>query len=244
MNATVLVIQNELDDPVALIGDWIAEVGVDVRVVRAFAGEQVPTSLPADVAGVIAMGGSMGATDDADFKWLTDERSLMKDAVAHDFPFFGVCLGGQVLATAVDGIVERTPFPEVGVATFRIAESAASDPVFGMHAGKDVIAAEWHQDYVTDLPDDAVVLAGNDVCPIQAFRIGQQVYGVQFHPEVDAEMFASWAGIADEVLEKVAHTSEQAAAQVAAAEVELEATWRPVFQAWAQLVKAQQAKLS
>jgi GMP synthase-like glutamine amidotransferase len=244
MNATVLVIQNELDDPVALIGDWIAEVGVDVRVVRAFAGEQVPTSLPVDVAGVIAMGGSMGANDDEDFKWLTDERSLMKDAVAQDFPFFGVCLGGQMLATAVDGIVERTPFPEVGVATFRIADSAASDPVFGIHAGKDVIAAEWHQDYVTDLPDDAVVLAGNDVCPIQAFRIGQHVYGVQFHPEVDAQMFASWAAIADEVLDKVEHTSDQASAQVAAAEAELAATWRPVFQAWAKLVKAQQAKLS
>ena len=244
MNATVLVIQNELDDPVALIGDWIAEVGVDVRVVRAFAGEQVPTSIPVDVAGVIALGGSMGANDDDSCKWLTDERSLMKDAVAHDFPLFGVCLGGQILATAVDGIVERTPFPEVGLATFRIAELAASDAVFGKLAGTDVIAAEWHQDYITDLPDDAVVLAGNDVCPVQAFRIGQNVYGVQFHPEVDGEMFASWSSVGDEVLQKVSHTSQEAAAQVAAAEGELVATWRPVFQAWAQLVKAQQAKLS
>lgn len=244
MNPLVLVIQNELDDPVALVGDWIAEVGVDVRVVHAYAGEQVPSALPADVSGVIAMGGSMGANDDDIHSWLTDERSLLKDVVAHDFPFFGICLGGQVLATAVDGVVERTPVPEVGIASFRVAQSAASDPVFGGLAGRDVIAAEWHQDYITDLPEDAVVLAGNDVCPVQAYRIGENVYGVQFHPEVDAEMFASWAAIADEVLDKVEHTSEEAAAQVANAQTELIQTWRPVFQAWAQRVKAQQAQQS
>ena len=241
MTPIVLVIQNESDDPVALVGEWIKEVGVEVQVVRAFAGEQVPSAIPAGVAGVIAMGGAMGANDDETHPWLTPERSLLKDVVAHDFPFFGICLGGQVLATAVDGVVERTPAPEVGIAKFRVSEQAQGDRVFGGLAGTEVIAAEWHQDYITDLPDDAVVLAGNDACPVQAFKLGQNVYGVQFHPEVDAEMFASWAAIADEVLAKVSHTSAEAAAQVAEAEAELVKTWRPVFQAWAELVKAQQA---
>ena len=241
MTPIVLVIQNESDDPVALVGEWIKEVGVDVQVVRAFAGEHVPSAIPSNVAGVIAMGGAMGANDDEIHPWLTSERSLLKDVVAHDFPFFGICLGGQVLATAVDGVVERTPVPEVGIAQFRVSDESQDDRVFGSLAGTDVIAAEWHQDYITDLPDDAVVLAGNDVCPVQAFKLGQNVYGVQFHPEVDAEMFASWAAIADEVLEKVPHTSAEASAQVAAAESELVETWRPVFHAWAELVKAQQA---
>lgn len=241
MKPVVLVIQNEIDDPVALVGQWINEVGVEVDVIHAYRGEHVPASLPAKYSGAITMGGYMGANDDIEFPWLIDARSLMKDVIANDIPFFGICLGGQLLATAVDGKVGPTPVPEIGVASFRVAGNAAGDSVFGHLADKDVIAAEWHKDYITDLPDEAVVLAGNDVCPVQAFRIGQNVYGVQFHPEIDSEIFSSWAATDDE-LAKLDHTIDQACEQVAAAEAELIKTWKPAFQAWAQLVKDQQAK--
>ena len=241
MKPLVLVIQNEIDDPVSLVGQWINEVGVDVQVIHAYLGETVPASLPAQYSGAITMGGYMGANDDIEFPWLVAARSLMKDVVANDIPFFGICLGGQLLATAVDGKVEPTPVPEIGVASFRVTTDASNDAVFGHLAGKEVIAAEWHKDYITDLPDEAVVLAGNEVCPVQAFRIGENVYGVQFHPEVDSEIFSSWAATDDE-LAKIDHTIEQACNQVAAAETELIKTWKPAFQAWAKLVKDQQAK--
>ena len=242
MKPLVLVIQNEVDDPVALVGQWISEVGVDVEVIHAYLGEAVPTSLPVQYSGAITMGGYMGANDDIEFPWLKDARSLMKDLVANDIPFFGICLGGQLLAAAVDGKVEPTPVPEIGVAAFRVTPDAASDAVFGHLAGKEVIAAEWHKDYITDLPNEAIVLAGNDVCPVQAFRMGQNVYGVQFHPEVDSEIFSSWAATDDE-LAKFDHTIDQACKQVAEAESELIKTWKPALQAWAQLVKDQQAKV-
>ena len=213
MRPLVLVIQNEVDDPVALVGEWISEVGVDVEVIHAYRGETVPASLPAKYSGSIAMGGYMGANDDLEFPWLIDARSLMKDVVANDIPFFGICLGGQLLAAAIDGKVGPTPVPEIGVASFRVTADAATDSVFGHLAGKDVIAAEWHKDYISDLPDDAVVLAANDVGPVQAFRMGENVYGVQFHPEIDSEIFSSWAATDDE-LAKLDHTSEQACQQL------------------------------
>lgn len=241
MKPIVLVIQNEIDDPVALVGQWINEVGVDVEVVHAYRGESVPAVLPAHISGAIAMGGYMGANDDVEFPWLTDARSLLKDVIANDVPFFGICLGGQLLATAVDGVVQPTPVPEIGIASFRVSQEATGDPVFGKLAGKEVIAAEWHKDYITDLPDDAVILAGNDVCPVQAFRVGENVYGVQFHPEIDAEIFSSWAATDDE-LAKIENSLEQACKDVTAAEVELIDTWRPVFHAWAKLVKDYQAE--
>ncbi len=241
MKPIVLVIQNEIDDPVSLVGQWINEVGVDVEVVHAYRGEIVPAVLPAHISGAIAMGGYMGANDDVEFPWLTDARSLLKDVIANDVPFFGICLGGQLLATAVDGVVQPTPVPEIGIASFRVSQDAASDPVFGKLAGQDVIAAEWHKDYITDLPDDAIVLAGNDVCPVQAFRVGENVYGVQFHPEIDSEIFSSWAATDDE-LAKTENSLEQACQDVAAAEIELVNTWRPVFHAWAQLVKDYQSE--
>ena len=83
MRPLVLVIQNEIDDPVALVGEWISEVGVDVEVIHAYRGETVPASLPAKYSGSIAMGGYMGANDDIEFPWLIDARSLMKDVVAN-----------------------------------------------------------------------------------------------------------------------------------------------------------------
>lgn len=241
MRPLVLVIQNEIDDPVALVGQWITEVGVDVEVIHAYRDENVPTSLPAKYSGAITMGGYMGANDDIEFPWLIEARSLIKDVIANDIPFFGICLGGQLLATALDGKVDLSPVPEIGVSSFRVTADAAQDSVFGHLAGKEVIAAEWHKDYITDLPDEAVILAGNDACPVQAFRIGENVYGVQFHPEIDAEIFASWAATDDE-LAKQNNTIDQACEQVAAAEAELIKTWKPAFQAWAQLVKEQQAK--
>jgi len=241
MRPLVLVIQNEVDDPVALVGQWINEAGVDVEVIHAYLGETVPTSLPAQFSGAITLGGYMGANDDIEFPWLVDERSLMKDLIANDIPFFGICLGGQLLATAVDGKVGPTPVPEIGVASFRVTDEAAQDSVFGYLAGKEVIAAEWHKDYITDLPQEAVVLAGNDVCPVQAFRIGENIYGVQFHPEIDAKIFSAWATTDDE-LANLDNAIDQACVNVAAAEAELIKTWKPAFQAWAQLVKDQQAK--
>lgn len=239
MKPVVLVIQCEIDDPVALVGEWINEVGVDVEVVHAYRGEAVPAVLPANVSGAIVMGGYMGANDDAEFPWLTNARSLMKDVIANDVPFFGICLGGQLLATAVDGKVGPTPVPEIGIASFRVSQLAAGDPVFGNLAGQEVIAAEWHKDYITDLPDEAAVLAGNDVCPVQAFRLGENVYGVQFHPEIDAEIFSSWAATDDE-LANAQNSIAQACLDVAAAQEQLIKTWRPLFHSWAQLVKDNQ----
>jgi GMP synthase-like glutamine amidotransferase len=241
MRPLVLVIQNEIDDPVALVGQWISEVGVDVEVIHAYRGETVPASLPAKYSGAIAMGGYMGANDDIEFPWLIEARSLMKDVIANDIPFFGICLGGQLLATAVDGKVGPTPVPEIGVASFRVTSDAAQDSVFGHLAGQEVIAVEWHKDYITDLPDEVVVLAGNDACPVQAFRVGENVYGAQFHPEIGAEIFASWAETDDELAQQ-SNTIDQACEQVAAAEAELIRTWKPAFEAWAELVKEQQAK--
>ena len=243
MRPLVLVIQNEIDDPVALVGQWIGDCGVDVEVIHAYLGEAVPVSLPVKFSGAITMGGYMGANDDIEFPWLTDARTLMKDLVANDIPFFGICLGGQLLATAVDGNVGPVPVPEIGISSFRIATEAKTDPVFSHLAGTEVIAAQWHKDYITDLPDDAVVLGGNDSCPIQAFRIGTNVYGVQFHPEVNGEIFSSWANTDDE-LGKSDQGIAQACADVLASQALLEEIWRPAFQAWAQLVKDQQAKAS
>lgn len=240
MNPRVLVIQNEESAPAALVGEWLQERGIELDVIHAYAGEEIPATLPQQYAGVLAFGGAMGANDDAEFPWLTKERALLAEAASQDTPTFGVCLGAQVLATAVGGTSTRADFIEIGAYEFDVLPVASSDPVFSLHAGSTVKAAQWHQDWIATLPESAVVLASNANCPVQAFRVGHNVYGVQFHPEVDAASFKEWYNVADEAADRSGIDMTVAVEQVREAEAEMIETWRPVFHAWADMVKARQ----
>ncbi len=242
MNPRVLIVQNEETDPPALVAQWLTAAGLDLDVVKGYNGEQIPTSVPVGVAGVIALGGYMSANDDDDHPWLTDERSLLKDVVANDIPFFGICLGGQMLATAVGGVVEKSPNKEIGISHFVVDSSMADDEVFAPLAGKEVIAAQWHVDYISDLPEDVHVFAGNDVCPVQAYKVGNNVYGAQFHPEIDEEVFGWWIDESVEYLAGVGMDPVALAQDISDSAETLVTTWKPVFENWARLVKAQQAQ--
>ncbi len=240
MNPRVLVIQNEESAPAALVGEWLEEAGLSLDVVHAYAGEAIPDVLPATYAGVLAFGGAMGANDDVEFPWLAGERALLAHSADADVPTFGVCLGAQVLATAVGGTSTRADVIEIGAYDIDILSSAQNDAVFGALSGRSVKAAQWHQDWIATLPERAVVLASNQNCPVQAFRVGENVYGVQFHPEVDAASFKEWYNVADEAADRSGIDMAIAVDQVRDAEEEMIATWRPVFHAWANLVKQRQ----
>ena len=98
-------------------------------------------------------------------------------------------------------------------------------------------ATQWHQDRITVLPEGATVLLENDVC-VQGFRVGS-AYGLQLHPEIDAELFAWWADATDpqdEALVRSGVDLAEAVATVAGAQGALAASWEPVTRAWAALV--------
>ncbi len=237
MQARVLVIENDPRAPLDLVENWLTESGLQVDIIRAHAGQSVPNSLPAEYHGLIALGGAMGAHDDNEFSWLTPERSMMKDAIAQDFPFIGICLGAQILATAVDGKSIPTPTPEVGVIQVRIESRENTDQLFGPLAGKVLPATGWHQDYIVDLPKDAFVIGSSVDCPVQVFRLGQNVYGIQFHPEASTETVATWVKPSDQVLNKISKSGDQVIAEVNELRNELIDTWKPVFLRWASLIK-------
>lgn len=187
---TALVIQPDEHSPLGLYSTWLDEAGVSLRVVKPFVGEPVPAALEED--GLIVLGGEMGANDGDRFPWIADVKELIKKSVQTGAPALGICLGGQLLAQALGGTVERGAFGrEHGVVDLEIQPEAADDALFAGLATPTLMATS-HGDAITKLPLGAVLLASSRVYPNQAFRCGPRAWGVQFHPEVSAEMFAQW----------------------------------------------------
>ena len=223
----ILAIQNDEADAPHLVGRWLEEIGFEIKVLRAYAGESVPTTVPAGISALIPLGGHMNATEDDLHPWLAPERALLKDAIDRDIPIFAICLGTQLLAVAGGGRVERAEVGEVGI--YPINRLDVSDPIFNFES---VPAAQWHEDQVTVLPAGATLLASSELCENQIYRLGSNSYGVQFHPEIDLEIVKLWEAQADDAFKDSGKSTIQP--EMAAAESELIATWKPIVQRWGQ----------
>lgn len=158
-------------------------VGVDVRDATV---EPLPPSV-ADYAGLVLLGGGLMPDDDATAHWLPDERRLAVEALRGELPVLGICLGAQLLAYVAGGRVQADgPNPERGVTRIELSHDADSDRVLA-DVPRPAYFVENHRDVITELPAGATLLASSQRCPIQAFRLGSNCWGVQFHPEVQAE---------------------------------------------------------
>jgi GMP synthase-like glutamine amidotransferase len=146
-----------------------------------------PPAGPVDAA--LVFGGTMNAHEEEDHAWLRREDDELRRMVAGGTPVLGVCLGGQLLAKALDARVVRSAVPEIGWQEVVLRPEAAGDPVVGA-LPDGFLSFQWHH-YRFELPDGAVPLASSPVC-LQAFRFGDHVWGVQFHPEVTREILQHW----------------------------------------------------
>ena len=225
---TILAIQNDETDPPHLVGRWLMELGFEIKILRAYAGESVPTTVPENIAGVIPLGGHMGALDDHIAPWLPNERALLADAIARDVPVFAICLGTQLLAAAIGGKVTRAKIDEIGAKEIFPSAAAATDSIFNFVGPLPV--TQWHEDEVSILPPGAITLASSPACESQIYRVGENSYGVQFHPEADLAIVAKWEAHADHAFQTsgVASVLPEYQAKVD----EITATWRPFIQAW------------
>ena len=154
--------------------------GREIAATRFFANDPLPD--PAEVDFLVAMGGPMSVNDEAAFPWLAPEKEFIRRHVATGKPYLGICLGAQLLASALGARVFPNREKEIG--WFPIEGLAHGNPAaFRFPSTAEVF--QWHGE-TFDLPPGATHLARSSVCENQAFQIGRAI-GLQFHLETTPE---------------------------------------------------------
>jgi GMP synthase (glutamine-hydrolysing) len=190
MTKPLLVLQHIACEPPAAYEDELVARGSALHRVELDEGEPLPDWR--EFAGIIAVGGPMGAYEDESVPWLTDEKRLIAEAVRAGLPYWGVCLGAQLLAASLGARVYPGPRAEVGVLPVTLTEPARRDPVFAEAPGT-FMALQWHTD-TWELPEGAVRLAGSAAYEQQAF-VFERAYAVQFHLEIGVALATEWGDV-------------------------------------------------
>lgn len=189
----VLVFQHLAVEHPGVFRDFLRDDGLSWHTVELDQGEAIPDLEAFDV--MMVMGGPQDVWQEDQYPWLKAEKAAIRRFVADlGRPYLGICLGHQLLADALGGVVGPGSRPEVGTLTITQTEAGRADPLFaGVPDPIEVL--QWHGAEVKALPEGGVHLARSEVCAHQAFRYGKHAYGLQCHVEVTRETVADWAAI-------------------------------------------------
>lgn len=235
--ARLLVVVPSDTDPPTRLGEWLREAGLELDERRLSGGEPLPADLTG-FDGLLVMGGPQSSLDDEQTSpELVGVRHLLAQAVAADVPTLAICLGAQLLAQVGGGSTRvGADGPEVGATLVAKRDAADADPLFGpLPLSPDVL--QWHHDEIDRLPAGATLLASNPRYQHQAYRVGEHVYGLQFHIETDPALVRQWAdgdavGVASSGLDV-----ETICARATAVHPDLAEVWAPFAARFADLVR-------
>lgn len=163
------------------IESWLISNGYEVTCSRLF--EPDPFPAPESVDVLVIMGGPMSVNDEADHPWLIPEKAFIRHCIDSGKPVLGICLGAQLIASALGARVYSNPVKGIGWFPIHAVPSDA-----GSHFRFPVSTTVFHWHGETfDLPEHAIWLAKSEGCLNQAFQYGEKVIGLQFHLETTPE---------------------------------------------------------
>jgi GMP synthase-like glutamine amidotransferase len=183
----VLILQHDWTDRKGYVGDILEDHGIAHDVVDVT--EEIFPD-PTIFGAIIALGGIQHVYESDKYPYFTQEKVLMRRAVEQDIPFLGICLGSQLLASALGASVKMHTTPEIGFFEVPFTREGQSDPLYKGLPGYQKVF-HWHED-TFDLPSGAILLATNEHTKNQAFRYSRRAYGVQYHIEVTPQMLDTW----------------------------------------------------
>jgi len=172
------------------IGSFFQQKGYDIKVAELYAGDSLPDNFNC-LEAVICLGGPMNVYEEEAFLFLKAENDFIQKILQHEIPYMGICLGSQLLAKATEAEVVNSPQKEIGFSHIRLTADGKSDPLL-KDIPENVLVFQWHED-MFQIPQKGILLAASEACPHQAFRIGPNAYGLQFHVEITDKSIREWS---------------------------------------------------
>jgi GMP synthase-like glutamine amidotransferase len=192
------------------LGDYLEQRGVPQTLIAIDRGDTIPDT-PDAYSGLVFMGGPMSVNDN--LPWIAGELDLIRRAVAADIPVLGHCLGGQLMAKALGGLVTRNPVKEIGWGETRVTDG----PEAAVWLGEKVAfpAFHWHGETFS-IPDGATRILETEWCPHQAFVLDKHL-ALQCHVEMTETMIEEWCRLGAEEIAQAASPAVQNPATIVTA---------------------------
>lgn len=169
------------------IEPWLLSRGHTLNCTRLYAGELPPS--PENFDWLIVMGGPMNIDEHHKYPWLVAEKAAIRAALAADKRILGICLGAQLLAQALGGVVTRNAHTEIGWFPVELSAEARQSSLFAGFPER-FEAYHWHGDSFS-LPPGTVPIARSEACAQQAYAYGPCTVGLQFHLETTTDSAAA-----------------------------------------------------
>jgi GMP synthase (glutamine-hydrolysing) len=184
----VLIIKHvEIEGP-GLIEYCLNQKRVPYRVLSLDLGAPFPE--PDDFSHIVLLGGPMNVYEEDRYPFLKHEDLFIKEAIQRGKSILGICLGAQLMAKALGAKVFKAPVKEVGWYDVSLTRIALRDPLFS-DLPRTFPVFQWHED-TFEIPKAGKLIATSSPIAHQAFRYGENAYGLQFHLEVTEEMITEW----------------------------------------------------
>ncbi len=228
--AKVWVLQHSPTGGLGAIAAALESAALTWNYVRAVDGQPVPADMK-DADGLIVLGGVEAVYQLDRYPYLRAEIALIENALKAGRPVLGVCLGSQLLATALGANVRRAAHKEIGWHPVRLRPEAKDDRLL-QGLPEEFVTGHWHSD-IFDLPAGAVPLASSELTELQAFRYGDNAWGLLFHAEITQQAIAAWVGEFGEALKRAGIDGEEIVASAPRHLSTLSGIANTIFSRWA-----------
>ncbi|MEK7229759.1 MAG: GMP synthase [Candidatus Binatota bacterium] len=199
-----LIFQHAPEEGVGSFAQVFERERVSYHCVRLFEGE-LPDENWDEIAAVVILGGPMSVDEEERHPFLKWEKTILRTALKQEVALLGICLGAQLIAAAGGAQVYHGNFKEIGWYPISMTLEGEMDSLLG-HLPDKASVFQWHGDSF-DLPKGAQRLASSIYYDNQAFRMGRNVYGLQFHLEVTPAMIDLWIDQHSKELARLAYIS-------------------------------------
>ena len=202
----IVVFQHDPFEDLGFFAEILAKQNANYRVIRLFHGE-MPAENWEHLRALIILGGPMSAYEEEAYPFLRWEKTIIRAAIDESVPVLGICLGAQLIAVALGTAVFHGRVKEIGWSPISITPHGQVDSLLG-YLPENATVFQWHGDGF-DLPSGAIRLASSVHYENQAFRLGKNIYGLQFHLEVTPRMIERWIDERSKVLAQAPYVSPE-----------------------------------